>query len=153
MIYETLKNEDYTMKHKWIYGILLLSTALPVAWGAGQSAADPVKPNIVVVVADDMGWGDSAPYGHKLIQTPNQRVAMRIGDWKLVGDETLTHFQISEFQKDWKEENDLASKMPEKTEEMKNILLKLWADIEAEGPNEWWESDRQKSRFGGKLSY
>lgn len=87
------------------------------------------------------------------VSKPDERVAMRIGDWKIVGDETLTKFQLYEVQKDWKEENDLAAKIPEKTEEMKNILLKLWADIVAEGPNEWWESDKQKSRFGGKLSY
>lgn len=29
------------------------------------------KPNIVVFLADDMGWGDSATYGHPLIKTPN----------------------------------------------------------------------------------
>jgi len=33
--------------------------------------ADSDRPNIVVFVADDMGWGDSGTYGHKLIQTPN----------------------------------------------------------------------------------
>ena len=53
----------------------------------------------------------------------------------------------------WKEESDLATKMPKKTEEMKNILLKLWADIKAEGPNEWWESDRQPLKRGGKINY
>jgi len=87
------------------------------------------------------------------VSPPDQRVAMRIGDWKIVGDETLTKFQLYEVQKDWKEENDLAAKMPEKTKEMKKTLLKLWADIEAQGPNEWWESDKQKSKFGGKISY
>ena len=49
--------------------------------------------------------------------------------------------------------NPLATKMPEKTENMKNILLKLWADIKAEGPNEWWENERQKPTKGGTLSY
>ena len=78
---------------------------------------------------------------------------MRIGDWKTVGDETLAKFQFYEAQKDWQKKNDLATKMPEKTEKMKNILLKLWADIKAEGPNEWWESDRQKPARGGTLSY
>jgi arylsulfatase A len=29
------------------------------------------RPNIVVVVADDMGWGDSGTFGNELIQTPN----------------------------------------------------------------------------------
>ncbi|MEO9592852.1 MAG: sulfatase-like hydrolase/transferase [Rhodopirellula bahusiensis] len=38
---------------------------------AGAHAADAAHPNFVVFVADDMGWGDSATYGHELIQTPN----------------------------------------------------------------------------------
>ena len=48
------------------------------------------------------------------VSSPSDRVAMRIGDWKLVGDETLTRFQLYEIQKDWKEERDLAESMPEK---------------------------------------
>jgi len=87
------------------------------------------------------------------VSPPDQRVAMRIGDWKIVGDETLTKFQLYEVQMDWQEENDLAVAMPEKTEEMKTALLKLWAGIVAEGPNEWWEADRQPPMSGGNLSY
>ncbi len=87
------------------------------------------------------------------VSKPDERVAMRIGDWKLVGDETLTEFQLYNIPEDMYESNDLASKMPEKTEEMKAILLDLWAGIVEEGPNEWWESDKQRSKFGGKLSY
>ncbi len=87
------------------------------------------------------------------VSGPNERVAMRIGDWKIVGDETLTQFQLYEIQQDWKEQNDLAKQMPEKTEEMKAILIKLWADIAAEGPHEWWEHERQKPSKGGKLNY
>ena len=87
------------------------------------------------------------------VSSPNDRVAMRIGDWKIVGDETLTNFQLFEVQKDWQEKHDLAASMPEKSEEMKSILLKLWADIKADGPSEWWENERQKPRKGGKLNY
>ena len=45
--------------------------------------------------------------------------------------------------------------MPEKTEEMKNILLKLWDDIEAEGPSEWWKNEpikRPRTTKGRKLA-
>lgn len=34
------------------------------------------KPNIVVFIADDLGWEESTPYGNKVVQTPNlQRIA------------------------------------------------------------------------------
>jgi len=29
------------------------------------------KPNIILIVADDQGWGDMGYYGHPIIQTPN----------------------------------------------------------------------------------
>ncbi|MGJ8653778.1 MAG: sulfatase-like hydrolase/transferase [Opitutaceae bacterium] len=87
------------------------------------------------------------------VSKPDERVAMRIGDWKLVGDETMTKFQLYNIPKDMYEKNDLAAEMPEKTEEMKKIILDLWAGIVKEGPNEWWESDKQRSKFGGKMSY
>ncbi|MBK1832200.1 sulfatase-like hydrolase/transferase [Verrucomicrobiaceae bacterium R5-34] len=87
------------------------------------------------------------------VSAPQARVAMRIGDWKIVGDETLTKFQLFEVQKDWKEEHDLAAKMPEKTEKMKKKLLAVWADIKEEGPNEWWENARQKPVKGGTINY
>lgn len=49
--------------HLWLFTILITQASL--------FAAEPSKPNVVVFLADDMGWGDSATYGHKLIQTPN----------------------------------------------------------------------------------
>lgn len=87
------------------------------------------------------------------VSQANDRVALRVGDWKIVGNDTLTKFQLFEIQKDWKEENDLAATMPEKTEEMKNTLFKVWKNIEAEGPKEWWLNERQKPMKGAKLSY
>ncbi len=87
------------------------------------------------------------------VSPPGDRVALRVGDWKLVGDETLTKFQLFEIQKDWKEEQDLATQMPEKTETMKKELFAVWRVIEAEGPNKWWKSERQKPVRGGKVNY
>ena len=78
---------------------------------------------------------------------------MRIGDWKIVGNDMMTEFQLYEIQKDWKEEHDLAAEMPDKLEEMKQKLLQTWEQIKAEGPNEWWENETQRPKKGSKLSY
>ncbi|GAB5405559.1 MAG: sulfatase-like hydrolase/transferase [Aureliella sp.] len=87
------------------------------------------------------------------VSPPSDRVALRVGDWKLVGDETLTKFQLYEIQKEWKEENDLAASMPEKTEAMKQELFRVWKEIETEGPDEWWKSETQMPVRGGKVNY
>ncbi|MGJ8639856.1 MAG: sulfatase-like hydrolase/transferase [Opitutaceae bacterium] len=87
------------------------------------------------------------------VSGPDDRVAMRIGDWKIVGDETLTEFKLFNIPKDHQETNDLATKMPEKTEEMTGILLNLWSEIEAEGPSEWWKNEKQRPQRGSKMRY
>ncbi len=38
---------------------------------AAQKAALLKLPNLVLIIADDMAWDDSAPYGHDSIMTPN----------------------------------------------------------------------------------
>lgn len=87
------------------------------------------------------------------VSQPDNRVALRVGDWKLVGNDTLTQFQLYHIQEDWEEEHDLAAEMPERTEAMKQQLLDLWESIEEEGPDAWWKNDRQKPTGGGTLNY
>ncbi|MCB9875720.1 MAG: sulfatase-like hydrolase/transferase [Planctomycetaceae bacterium] len=87
------------------------------------------------------------------VSPPGDRVALRIGDWKLVGDETLTKFQLYEIQNDWMEERDLAASMPEKTEQMKQRLFEVWKEIETEGPDHWWKNERQKPVRGGQVNF
>ena len=87
------------------------------------------------------------------VSKADDRLALRIGNWKIVSNDTMDKFLLFDIQKDWKEENDLASKMPEKLQEMKKVLFKTWEDIRKEGPNEWWEKEKQKPMKGAKLNY
>lgn len=56
---------------------LLIVTALAASIGflCGQpsavSAAEPSRPNIVFILADDWGWGDLDCHGNKLVNTPH----------------------------------------------------------------------------------
>ena len=46
--------------------------------------------------------------------------------------------------------------MPQKTAEMKTIMLATWKEIAAEGPSEWWLAEPLQpihKKFGGVIAY
>ena len=53
--------------------ILLLSLSIVVFSGCGpaETPVAPMPPNVVLVMADDMGWGQTGYYGHPVLATPN----------------------------------------------------------------------------------
>ncbi len=75
-------------------------------------------------------------YWRTHIASPSCRVAMRMGDWKIVANEDLTRFELYNLSEDWREQTDLAAEHPERLAEMKAMLITLDGEIKAEGP-EW----------------
>lgn len=49
----------------------LAGMTLPSAAAPAQAAAFPTRPNFVIILADDLGWGEIGSQGQRMIATPN----------------------------------------------------------------------------------
>lgn len=59
--------------------LVLLMTGLLLAACRAPEPSGPASPNVVLVMADDQGWGDMAYNGHSVLQTPHFDAASEEG--------------------------------------------------------------------------
>ena len=78
------------------------------------------------------------------------KIAMRIGDWKILADPKLTQFELYNLKTDPQEKTELGAAQPAKLADMKNALIKLNTEIEAEGPDWVKSSDQGTKKAKGK---
>ena len=56
---------------KRLYGFLLYLLIALGVFAEGRIPAESVRPNVILILIDDMGWADSSTYGSDYYQTPN----------------------------------------------------------------------------------
>jgi arylsulfatase len=61
------------MNNKYLYILLLIWLATSVACNnkTASTNAEGAKPNIIYILADDLGYGELGAYGQEIIETPN----------------------------------------------------------------------------------
>jgi arylsulfatase len=55
----------------FVIGLLLFVVAASVRYGKAANSQPNRHPNIIFILADDLGWGDLGSYGQKKIRTPS----------------------------------------------------------------------------------
>ncbi len=80
-------------------------------------------------------------YWRTSIATASCRVALRIGDWKIVANENLTEFELYDLATNPVEGLDLKDREPAKFAELKQALITMDTEVLNDGPG-WWKDDR-----------
>ncbi len=82
-------------------------------------------------------------YWRNHLAPASYRVGLRAGDWKIVGSDDLSQFELYNIAEDPKETENLAEKESKRFEELKQRLIEHDAAVLEEGPD-WWKNDGRK---------
>ena len=83
---------------------------------------------------------DEPMYWRNHLAAPVRRMALRIGDWKIMGSHDLNRFELYNLRDDEQEQTELSAKYPEKFAQLKQALIEHDREVMAEGPD-WWKNE------------
>ncbi|MDF7808782.1 sulfatase-like hydrolase/transferase [Pontiellaceae bacterium B12219] len=76
------------------------------------------------------------------------RIALREGDWKIVGTSDYSKFELYNLIKDPRETTDLSAHEPERFQRLEKALIEYDTDVLNEGPD-WWKRDKTAKDMPG----
>jgi arylsulfatase A len=82
-------------------------------------------------------------YWRNHLAPPQYRVALRIGDWKIIGSDKLEQFELYNMERDPQETRDLSADYPDKFKQLKAALIEQDREVLEEGPD-WWKNEQKK---------
>jgi len=74
------------------------------------------------------------------------RIALREGDWKIIGHSNHTEFELYNLVTDPRETTDLSTHEPERFERLTKALIDYDTEVLRVGPD-WWKGDRMTERM------
>ncbi|WP_153558497.1 sulfatase-like hydrolase/transferase [Roseimaritima sediminicola] len=87
---------------------------------------------------------DQPLYWRNHLAREEYRVGLRVGDWKIIGSDDLSSFELYNIARDPEETTDLSAAEPERFAQLKQRLIQHDAAVLEEGPD-WWKEDVQRS--------
>jgi len=66
-----MRHTPTASRGRWVHALSVLLLGWLGSCGAASEAPAPVRPNVILILADDAGLGDFSCYGSRSLQTPN----------------------------------------------------------------------------------
>jgi hypothetical protein len=101
----------------WCWMLAALEEAPPVL--AGKNA----RPNFIIILAHDLGFGDLSAFGHPAIKTPNLDRLAYAG---------FTKYELCNLENDPGEQRDLAASEPRRVQTMAEQMQRSYREIDSQ---------------------